>query len=116
MTPHYIRQLQARDEADRARQAAAVELNRKAEAHAARDRLRPLDDRLVRLLATIPASVQRDGLSLLALAGLLRGRRGGAAQTGALGLALRRAGWTRKRGWSEGEDGFLSRWFPPGAA
>ena len=113
---HYIKQLNQGLEADRAREAARIKLNHAAEVDAARDRMRPLSDRLADLLATIPAEVKREGLSLAALAGLLRGRRGGAAQTGAVGAALRRAGWVRKRGWSDSEDGFRSRWLPPGPA
>lgn len=111
---HYIQLLKAETEAERARQSAQDKLNRIAEESASRDRLVPLDIRLARLLATIPASVQRDGLSLPALVVMLKGRRGGTCQTGELGRALRRLGWTRIRCWRGGEDGgFSALWHPP---
>jgi len=48
-----------------------------AAAQATRERLTPLDERLTRLLATIPIEVQREGVSLAALQASLRGRRRG---------------------------------------
>lgn len=82
----------------------------RATADAARQRLMPLDDRLARLLLTIPAEVQREGLSLPALQASLRGRWRGNAHPGELGRALRKAGFVRKRDWS-GENGSGARWF-----
>ena len=114
---HYTKMLNADIEANRARQVVEIELKRAAKATAARDRLVALDVRLTRLLATIPADVQRDGLSLPTLRTMLRGRRGGGCQSGELGLALRRLGWTRTRCWRDGDDvGFSALWYPPGAA
>lgn len=79
---------------------------------AARERLTPLEDRLARLLATIPADMQRDGLSLPALQASLRGRWRGNAHPGELGRALRKAGFVRKRDWRRGDTAFQARWFP----
>ena len=117
----YIHQLQteakASEEQEQARQAAQIEINQAAEATAARNRMVPLDVRLGRLLDTIPIEVQREGLSLTVLRTMLRGRRGGGCQSGELGLALRRLGWTRTRCWRGGAaGGFSALWHPPSAA
>ena len=77
----------------------------------ARDRLVPLDDRLRRLLQTIPVEIQQEGLSLTALQSSLRGRWRGSCHPGELGAALRKLGFTRKRCWHDAE-GFQARWFP----
>ena len=61
-----------------------------AQAKAARVRLTPLEDRLTRLLATIPAEVQREGLSLSVLQASLRGRSRGNCHPGELGNAMRK--------------------------
>lgn len=84
--------------------------NVRATADAARERLTPLDDRLARLLLTIPVDVQREGLSLPALQASLRGRWRGNVHPGELGRALRKAGFVRKRDWS-GDSGSGARWF-----
>jgi hypothetical protein len=82
----------------------------------ARERLAPLDERLTRLLATIPDEIiQRDGLSLAALQASLKGRRRGNCHPGELGAALRRRGFVRQRDW-RGVDGFRALWFPPDRA
>jgi hypothetical protein len=82
------------------------------EANAARERLTPLDDRLARLLATIPVEVQREGLSLASLQIRLRGRGHDRCHIGELGGALRRAGFQRRRNWRKSADGFRALWFP----
>ena len=69
-------------------------------AHAARARLTPLEDRLARLLATIPVDAQHEGLSLPALQAALRGRWRGSCHPGELGAALRKLGFSRVRRWS----------------
>lgn len=101
----YIARLQQavkRDQEDaRARQ--------NSEAETARDRMTPLQDRLARLLQTIPLELQREGLSLPALQASLRGRWRGACHPGELGSALRRAGFERRRKWSD-EEGFRAIW------
>lgn len=82
----------------------------RAMADAARERLRPLDERLARLLLSIPIEMQREGLSLPTLQASLRGRWRGNAHPGELGRALRKAGFVRKRDWS-GDNGSGARWF-----
>ena len=90
---------------DRAREAA----------QSARSRLTPLTERLERLLATIPANVQADGLSLATLQCSLRGRWRGKCHPGDLGAALRTMGFLRRRQWAHGA-GFRATWFPPASS
>lgn len=78
---------------------------------AARQRLTPLEDRLARLLDTIPTDVRLDGLSLSALQTSLKGRWRGRCHPGELGAALRKLGYQRRRQWRDNE-GFRSLWFP----
>jgi hypothetical protein len=78
---------------------------------AARERLTPLEDRLARLLATIPIEIQREGLSLSSLQTSLRGRWRGNCHPGELGSALRRLGFKRERRWYD-EGGFRALWYP----
>ena len=59
----YINKLNAAVQAEQARRA---EKDR-ADLQAARERLRPVEERLARVLATIPVKLQREGLSLLSL-------------------------------------------------
>ncbi len=118
---HYIKTLKAHDAArqehDQARYTRQLEAAQAAEITAARDRLVPLDVRLARLLATVPAEVQREGLSLPTLQTMLKGRRRGGCHPGELGTALRRLGWSRRRCWrGDGDGGFAARWHPPGSA
>jgi hypothetical protein len=54
-------------EANRARFQAQREEKAHIEANAARQRLMPLDERLPRLLSSVPIEVQREGLSLSSL-------------------------------------------------
>jgi hypothetical protein len=109
MLKHYISQLNAAAEARRAENQARRDQKARAEAEAARVRLTPLEDRLTRLLATIPEEVQREGLSLAALQTSLRGRSRGNCHPGELGAAMRRLGFERQRNWS-GVDGFRAIW------
>jgi hypothetical protein len=102
----YIAGLRAAVERD---QAEREDQKRIAAVQAARDRLTPLQDRLTRLLATIPPEVQREGLSLTSLQSMLRGRWHGNVHAGELGTALRRLGFERQRNW-RGTDGFRAVW------
>lgn len=102
----YIGKLQAETE----EQTIATSIEKEA-ASAARDRLTPLEDRLARLLATIPEEVQNEGLSLASLRVGLKGRWRGSCHPGELGSALRKLGYHRRRQW-QGEDGFKALWFP----
>ncbi len=103
----YIKQLRELEKAENLKARLASE----AENKAARNRLTPLEDRLEKLLQTIPAEVQREGLSLRSLQKQLKGRWRGSCHPGELGSALRKLGYTRVRKWS-GCDGFAALWFP----
>jgi hypothetical protein len=81
-----------------------------AEAKAARERLTPLDERLGRLLATIPPQLLAEGLSLSSLQASLRGRWRGNCHPGELAAALRRRGFERKRNWRSNAGGFRATW------
>jgi hypothetical protein len=73
----YAARLKADAEARRAKRQAERDEKALAEGEAARERLVPLDERLGRLLATIPREVQAEGLSLAILQGRLRARGSG---------------------------------------
>jgi hypothetical protein len=77
--------------------------------------LEPVERRLVRLLASMPADEQAQGLSIAQLQGQLKARGRGHmhCHIGELGHALRRLGFIRKRKWRPSE-GFVSRWYPEG--
>jgi hypothetical protein len=109
MMKHWLSQLNAAAEARRAENQARRDEKARAETKAARERLTPIDERLARLLATIPIEVQREGLSIAALQPSLRGRRRGNCHPGELGAALRRLGFERRRDW-RGADGFRALW------
>ena len=63
----YIKQLQAGVVAEAAGLQARREKEERAAEEAAREKLVPLETRLARLLATIPPSIQAEGLSLMSL-------------------------------------------------
>lgn len=75
----------------------------------ARERLTPMEDRLARLLSSIPTQIQREGLSLPVLQTGLRGRWRGNCHPGELGAALRKLGFTRARDWCD-DAGFRAVW------
>ena len=106
---YWLSQVKAAAEANHAKHQAQREEKARAEAQAARACLTPLEDRLTRLLATIPAEVRRAGLPLATLQASLRGRRRGNCHPGELGAALRRLGFERQRDW-RGADGFRAVW------
>jgi hypothetical protein len=54
---------------------------------------------VARSLKTVPAEIQREGLSLASLQASLRGRWRGNCHPGELGSALRKLGFTRQRRW-----------------
>jgi hypothetical protein len=76
---------------------------------ATRERLTPLEDRLARVLATIPPTLQCEGLSLASLQAALKGRWRGHCHPGELGAALRKLGFERTRQW-RGTTGFRAVW------
>ena len=75
------------------------------------ERLTPLEDRLAKLLANIPAEIKSQGLSLPALRTMLAGKWRGKCHPGELGIALRRLGYERRRNWSDGSKSFCAMWF-----
>jgi hypothetical protein len=76
----------------------------------ARERLTPLEERLSRLLATIPSEIKREGLSLASLQASLWGRWLGKCHPGELGLALPKVGFKRERRWHD-DSGFQALWY-----
>lgn len=108
----YLKQLREEAEAQRIRHEAEHHGRAAAAATAARERLTPLEDRLARVLATIPHDVQAEGLSLPALQTALRGRWRGACHPGELGRAMRRLGLERRRNWRGNVGGFQALWYP----
>ena len=76
-----------------------------------RERLTPLEDRLAKLLATIPPEIKIQGLSLHAIRDMLAGKWRGKCHPGELGIALRRLGYERRRNWSDGTQSFSALWF-----
>jgi hypothetical protein len=103
----YIAALNAAVERDQAER----EEKERVATQAVRERLTPLEERLSRLLATIPSEIQREGLSLASLQASLRGRWRGLCHPGELGSALRKLGFTRQRRWHD-EGGFRALWYP----
>jgi hypothetical protein len=102
----YIRALQR----DHAAEMDAKRLAREsAAAQAAAERLAPLEQRLARLLTTIPLETQQEGLSLAVLQASLRGRHRGSCHPGELGRALRKLGFKRERRW-RADAGFAALW------
>lgn len=75
------------------------------------ERLTPLEERLAKLLATIPSEIKSQGLSLLAIRNLLAGKWRGKCHPGELGVALRKLGYQRRRNWSNGTQSFSALWF-----
>ena len=75
------------------------------------DRLTPLEDRLSKLLETIPTAIIENGLSLEALRRLLSGKWRGNCHPGELGAAMRKLGFTRHRNWSNTDGAFRAKWF-----
>ncbi len=75
------------------------------------ERLTPLEDRLTKLLATIPPEIKNQGLSLPAIRNMLAGKWRGKCHPGELGVALRRLGYERRRNWSDGSQSFCALWF-----
>lgn len=105
----YIAELNAAVEREHAEQQKARDEEARTNIQAARERLTPVEERLARLLATIPVELQREGLSLASLQTSLRGRWRGNCHPGELGTALRKLGFTRQRQW-HGANGFQAVW------
>ena len=79
------------------------------------ERLTPLEDRLARLLSTMPEEITVKGLALNDLRRLLSGKWRGNCHPGELGAAFRKLGYQRRRNWSDATQSFNARWFHQGA-
>ena len=109
----YLETVQQHSEAQVANKLATREAsNHQAEAEW-RERLTPLEERLAKLLATIPSEIKSEGLSLLSLRNMLAGKWRGKCHPGDLGFALRKLGYQRRRSWSVSVEGFQALWFLP---
>ena len=75
-----------------------------------RERLTPLEDRLARLISSLPEEIKAQGLALNDLRRLLSGKWRGNCHPGELGSALRKLGYVRRRNWTVGEEGFEAKW------
>jgi len=75
------------------------------------ERLTPLEDRLAKLLATIPAEIKSQGLSQPALRTMLAGKWLGKCHPGELGIALRRLGYERRLNWNVGSQSVCALWY-----
>jgi hypothetical protein len=106
----YIEQLKLRTQQSKTERAAAKAA---AEAEKTKERLVPLEVRVLRLLAELPDDQKLAGLSMGLIRPLLRGRRRGNAPPGHIGTALTKLGWVRYRHQSRNGPTFV-RWFPPG--
>jgi hypothetical protein len=71
----------------------------RADSQAARERFTSVEERLARVLATIPIEIQREGLSLPSLQTSLRGRWRGNCHLGEVDAALRKLGFTGHCQW-----------------
>jgi hypothetical protein len=94
-----------------AHQAVAAE-SRQAEIQTWRERMTPLEMRVSKLLTSIPAEIQNQGLSLTTLRSMLAGKWRGKCHPGELGQALRKLGYQRRRNWSKANSSFGALWFP----
>jgi hypothetical protein len=102
---HTIHAFNAAVERDRVQRAE----KERGDTQAARERLTPSEERLSRLLNTIPIELKREGLSLPSLQASLRGRWRGNCHPGELGTALRKIGFKRERRWHD-EGRFKAVW------
>lgn len=80
-----------------------------ASSRANQERFRPLEERIARLLTSVPIEHQAAGLPITFFQASLRGRQRASAQTGEIGTALRRLGFERRRCWRKGH-GFSALW------
>jgi hypothetical protein len=84
------------DQREQARQAALAQ---------AKTDFTPLDERLKKVLEELPPELIEAGVPLQAVCEKLRGRKHGHAHCGEVGAALRRAGFERRRDWTERATG-----------
>ena len=75
------------------------------------ERLTPLEQRLKKLLAEMPAETLAKVVSLDCLRRLLAGKWRGNCHPGELGVALRKLQFIRRRSWSDVDGGFRAKWY-----
>ena len=75
------------------------------------ERLTPLEERLAKLLATIPPEIKSQGISLPAIRTMLAGKWRGNCHPGELGAALSKLGYQRRRNWSVDGGAFRAFWY-----
>jgi hypothetical protein len=107
----YLETVQAQSEAEKSNKLATREANNQKSEAEWIERLTPLEDRLAKLLATIPTEIKSQGLSLPAIRTMLAGKWRGKCHPGELGMALRRMGYERRRNWSAGTQSFCALWY-----
>jgi hypothetical protein len=76
------------------------------------ERLTPLEDRLAKLLASMPNEIKSKGLSLPSIRKLLAVKWRGKCHPGELGEAIRRQCYERRRNWSSCSQTFSALWYP----
>jgi hypothetical protein len=106
----YIEQLKLRTQQSKTERAAAKAA---AEAEKTKERLVPLEVRVLRLLAELPDDQKVAGLSMGLIRPLLRGRRRGNAPPGHIGTALTKLGWVKYRHNPRHRPTYVL-WYPPG--
>lgn len=95
-----------REQAEKAAQEAAQR------AQDAELRFTPMEVRLKKLIAQMPAEARQRGVSLATFRMNLAGKYRGQAAFREIAGGLRALGWERRRNWSK--DGpFVALWFPP---
>lgn len=107
----YLEQVRVQSEAQIANKSAERETGNHQVVADWAERLTPLEDRLAKLLATIPPEIKSQGLSLPAIRNMLAGKWRGKCHPGELGIALRRLGYERRRNWAAGKQSFSALWF-----
>lgn len=107
----YLERVRVQSEAQIANKSAEREVGNQQAVVDWTERLTPLEDRLAKLLATIPPEVKSQGLSLPAIRNMLAGKWRGKCHPGELGTALRHLGYERRRNWSQGSQSFSALWF-----
>jgi hypothetical protein len=108
----YMDSVRAQCEANIANKLANREASKQQTEAEWRERLTPLEERLAKLLATIPPEIKSQGISLPVIRTMLAGKWRGKCHPGELGIALRRLGYERRRNWATGSESFSALWFP----
>lgn len=108
--PTYLESMKAMSAEQSAKASSAKTEQSKQSSNRWAERLTPLEDRLARLLSTMPEEMTTEGLALNDLRRLLSGKWRGNCHPGELGAALRKLGYVRKRNWSKSDEVFKASW------